>query len=77
MSHRISYAEAVEKYNREKEIQELIKQGKYKSNRWLRKKKMKEFKELTFIDKLKIRGGYGPDIRKKREEEKKKQEDKK
>ena len=64
MSHRISYEEAVEKYNREKEIQELIKQGKYKSNRWLRKKKMKEFKELTFIDKLKARGGYAPDKKK-------------
>jgi len=57
MAHKISKAEAIQKYENEKEIQELAKQGKYKSTRAERKRKMRELKHLRFMDMLKIRGG--------------------
>lgn len=58
MAHKISRAEAIQKYENEKEIQQMLKDGKsYKSTRVERKRKMRELKYATFMDKLKIRGG--------------------
>ena len=69
MSHRIALEEARKKFEKEKEIQQLIKEGKtYKSNRYEKKKQKREFKLLSFIGLLKDRGGYGPDNEKKKKE---------
>jgi len=58
MTHRISKAEAIQKYEREKEIQQLLKDGKpYKSDRFKRRIEKRETKQKTFIEKLKLRGG--------------------
>jgi len=67
MSHRISREEAIQKYKREKEIQQMMKEGKpYKSKRHQRKKQRRETKFAHFIGMLKDRGGYF----KKKEDEK-------
>jgi len=73
MSHRITLEEARIKREREEEIKQMIAEGKsYKSKRLERRKQRINKKRESFIDKLKRRGGFGPD----NEEKKKKQEKK-
>jgi len=58
MARKISKAEAIEKYENEKKIQQLLKEGKpYKSKRVEGKRKMKEIKHTRFMDMLRLRGG--------------------
>ena len=56
MAHKISLKEASEKYERELEIRELVKQGKYTSKRQNRKA-IKIKKEKSWLDYIKGRGG--------------------
>jgi len=72
MAHKISREEAIEKYENEKRIQKLIKEGKpYKSNRAERKRKFRELKKMTFMDKLKARGGLKTEKKDKKDGKKK------
>ena len=65
MSHKISLKEANKKYERELEIRELVKQGKYTSKRQNKLSKRIK-KEMTWLDYIKRRGG----LAKPKEEEK-------
>ena len=56
MSHKVSLKEANEKFERELEIRELVKQGKYTSKRRNRKL-AKEKKQKSWLDYIKGRGG--------------------
>jgi len=56
MARKISLKEAKRKLQREEEIKNLIKQGKYTSKRKLRLQKRQE-KEVRLIDYIKFRGG--------------------
>jgi len=56
MAHRISIKEANKKYERELEIRELVKQGKYTSKRRNRRL-AREKKQESWLDYIKRRGG--------------------